>query len=73
MVYCNSEHIHLFVSIPPHIPVSECVRRTKVPSSRKIQEALSSIKTGIGAIIFEVAAILVLLVLMYRTKLLMPI
>lgn len=48
----SSEHIHLFVSIPPHIAVSEFVRRTKGRSF------------GIRIIIFGVAAIFALLVVM---------
>ena len=33
----SSDHIHVFVSIPPHICVSEFVQKAKGRSSRKIQ------------------------------------
>lgn len=33
----SSDHIHVFVSIPPQIAVSEFVKRAKGSSSRKIQ------------------------------------
>ncbi len=32
----SSDPIHLFVSIPPHLPVSEFVKRAKGRSSRKV-------------------------------------
>jgi putative transposase len=34
----SADHIHLHVSIPPHIAVSEFVKRAKGRSSRKIQQ-----------------------------------
>ncbi len=33
----SRDHVHMFVEIPPHIPVSDFVRRVKGRSSRKIQ------------------------------------
>ncbi len=33
----STDHIHMFVSIPPHIAVSEVMRKVKGRSSRKIQ------------------------------------
>jgi len=32
----SSDHIHLFVPIAPHLPVSEFVKRAKGRSSRKV-------------------------------------
>ena len=34
----SSDHIHVFVEIPPHVPVSEYVKKAKGRSSRRIQE-----------------------------------
>jgi len=34
----SKDHVHLFVSIPPHIAVSEFVKRAKGRSSRKLQQ-----------------------------------
>ena len=34
----SSDHLHIFVEIPPHICVSEYVKKAKGRSSRKIQE-----------------------------------
>jgi len=36
--------IHLFVSIPPHLPVSEFVKRAKGRSSRKVQQEFSELR-----------------------------
>ncbi len=33
----SSDHVHMFVSIPPHVAVSDFMRRVKGRSSRKIQ------------------------------------
>ena len=33
----SKEHVHMFVEIPPHIAVSEFVRRVKGRSSHKVQ------------------------------------
>ena len=33
----SSDHIHVFVAIPPHVSVSEFVKRVKGRSARKIQ------------------------------------
>ena len=38
------DHVHLFVEIPPHIPVSEFVRIAKGRSSRKVQQEFPSLK-----------------------------
>ena len=40
----SAEHLHLFVSIPPHISVSEFVRKAKGRSSRKVQQEYPSLK-----------------------------
>jgi len=42
----SSEHIHLLVSIPPHISVSEFVKRAKGRSSRKVQQEFPELKQG---------------------------
>jgi putative transposase len=33
----SSDHIHMFVSVPPHVAVSDLMRRTNGRSSYKIQ------------------------------------
>ncbi len=33
----STDHVHMFVSIPPHLAVSDVMRRVKGRSSRKIQ------------------------------------
>jgi len=38
------EHLHLLVSIPPHIAVSDFVKRAKGRSSRKIQQEFSKLR-----------------------------
>lgn len=40
----SKDHIHLFVSIPPHVKVSEYVKRAKGRSSRKIQQEFPELK-----------------------------
>lgn len=40
----SSDHIHVFVSIPPNITVSEFVQKAKGRSSRKIQQEFPEIK-----------------------------
>ena len=39
-----SDHIHLFVSIPPHLPVSEFIKRAKGRSSRKVQQEFPELR-----------------------------
>jgi len=39
----SSDHVHIFVEIPPHIAVSDFVRRVKGRSSRKIQQEFEHI------------------------------
>ena len=34
----SSDHVHIFVSIPPHIGVSDFIQKAKGRSSRKIQQ-----------------------------------
>ena len=34
----SKDHVHMFVEIPPHVSVSDFVRRAKGRSSRKIQQ-----------------------------------
>lgn len=40
----SSDHIHLFVSIPPHLAVSEFVKRAKGRSSRKVQQEFPELR-----------------------------
>ena len=40
----SSDHIHLFVSIPPHLPVSEFIKRAKGRSSRKVQQEFPELR-----------------------------
>lgn len=40
----SKDHVHLFVEIPPHIRVSDFVRRAKGRSSRKIQQEFEHIR-----------------------------
>jgi putative transposase len=39
----SAEHLHIFVSIPPHVTVSEFVKKAKGRSSRKIQQEFSEL------------------------------
>jgi hypothetical protein len=39
-----SDHLHIFVSIPPHISVSEFVQKAKGRSSRRIQQEFLELK-----------------------------
>ena len=41
---CAYDHVHMFVEIPPHIAVSDFVRRAKGRSSRKIQQEFEHIR-----------------------------
>ena len=38
------DHVHMFVDIPPHISVSDFVRRVKGRTSRKIQQEFPELK-----------------------------
>jgi len=40
----SRDHVHLFVEIPPHVSVSDFVRRAKGRSSRKIQQEFEHIR-----------------------------
>lgn len=40
----SADHIHVFVSIPPHIAVSEFVQKAKGRSSRKIQQEFPELR-----------------------------
>jgi putative transposase len=40
----SSDHIHLFVSIPPHVLVSKFVQRAKGRSSRKVQQEFPELR-----------------------------
>jgi putative transposase len=42
----SRDHIHLFVEIPPHVSVSDFVRRAKGRSSRKIQQGEHGVMPG---------------------------
>ncbi len=41
--YASKDHIHLFVSVPPHLSVSELVKQLKGKSSWKIMSEFKSI------------------------------
>jgi len=40
----SSDHLHIFVSIPPHISVSEFVQKAKGRTSRRIQQEFPELK-----------------------------
>ena len=40
----SSDYLHIFVSIPPHISVSEFVQRAKGRTSRRIQQEFAELK-----------------------------
>ena len=40
----SSDHVHMFVSIPPHVSVSEFVKKAKGRSSRKLQQEFPQLK-----------------------------
>ena len=40
----SGDHIHIFVEIPPHVPVSDYVKKAKGRSSRRIQEEYPEIR-----------------------------
>lgn len=40
----SKDHVHMFVEIPPHVTVSEFVKKAKGRSSRKIQQEFPEIK-----------------------------
>lgn len=40
----SSDHVHMFVETPPHVPVSDFVRRAKGRSSRKIWQVFEHIR-----------------------------
>jgi putative transposase len=40
----SRDHVHMFVEIPPHVAVSDFVRRAKGRSSRKIQQEFEHIR-----------------------------
>ncbi len=40
----SSDHVHIFAEIPPHIPVSEFIKKAKGRSSRKIQQEFPHLK-----------------------------
>ena len=40
----SADHIHIFASIPPHISVSDFVKKAKERSSKKIQEEFPEIR-----------------------------
>ena len=40
----SKDHLHLFVSIPPHISVSDFVKKAKGRSSRKLQQEFPELK-----------------------------
>jgi len=42
--HSTSDHIHIFVEIPPHVSVSDYVKKAKGRSSRRIQEEYLEIR-----------------------------
>jgi putative transposase len=44
----SRDHVHMFVEIPPHVSVSNFVRRAKGRSSRKIQQEFEHIRKLLG-------------------------
>jgi len=42
--HVSNDHIHLLVSVPPHIAVSDLVQRLKGRSSRRLQEEFGELK-----------------------------
>jgi len=40
----SKDHVHMFVEIPPHIAVSDFVRRVKGCTSRKIQQEFPALR-----------------------------
>jgi len=40
----SAEHIHIFADIPPHISVSEFVKKVKGRTSRKVQQEFPEIR-----------------------------
>jgi putative transposase len=40
----SSDHVHMFVEIPPHIAVSQFIQKAKGRSSRKIQQEFEHIR-----------------------------
>ena len=40
----GSEHVHLFISVPPNIPVSKAIQKMKGVTSRKIQQEFPEIR-----------------------------
>ncbi len=40
----SSDHVHMFVEIPPHISVSQFMQRVKGRSSRKIQQEFPELR-----------------------------
>jgi putative transposase len=40
----STDHIHVFVSIPPHVAVSDFIKRAKGRSSRKLQQEFPELK-----------------------------
>ena len=40
----SSDHIHMFVSVPPHVAISDLMQRAKGPSSYKIQMEFPEIR-----------------------------
>ena len=40
----SSDHVHMFVSVPPKLAISDLVRKMKGPSSRKVQQEFPQIR-----------------------------
>ena len=40
----SSDHIHVFVNVPPHVKISEFVQKAKGRSSKKIQEEFPELR-----------------------------
>ena len=44
----SKDHVHMFVSVPPKLSISDFMRKAKGRSSRKIQMEYPGLKNGIG-------------------------
>ena len=52
----SREHVHMFVEIPPHIAVSDFVRRVKGRSSHRVQMEFPELRKRYGGGIFGLGA-----------------
>ena len=64
----SSDHIHVFVEIPPKIAVSDFVQKAKGCSSERYNKNFQKLEKSIMASIFWQEAFLVVQVVMLLTK-----